>query len=378
MMNVHPPSVLTEDDYDTIEAAVMETARGRWFLSQYAQRNRSSDTRAVLDAIGKLESIVQVTRSGPQEQVRYELMDMSAVIERTKRDIAQLTNEAGAIAQFANGGEDLENVVSAGQQATQQIIVAAEKVQEVAWTLRDQGADANECDVLDQKTMDIYLACSVQDVSNQGIAKVIQTLRHLDGRINAMMDLLNQPTIVGASASQASAPVAPAPTETSLLARPVSKAQAIQTAPIETLVDEDLFVPVERPTPQPQGRHWPSVASPSQNAPAPEIDPAQARHQPVASSPPSDQQTPRSARPPAQNAALQNVSRQDMPSVARNDHAAPTPASAPRQPIHVSPQAITAIPDEAPRSAPLASRRSVPLLPDLADLSFAEKMALFS
>lgn len=373
MMNVHPPSVLTEDDYDTIEAAVMETARGRWFLSQYAQRNRSSDTRAVLDAIGKLESIVQVTRSGPQEQVRYELMDMSAAIERTKRDIAQLTNEAGAIAQFASVGEELENVVSAGQQATQQIIVAAEKVQEVAWTLRDQGADAAECDVLDQKTMDIYLACSVQDVSNQGIAKVIQTLRHLDGRINAMMDLLNQPTIVGASASQTSAP---APAETSMLARPVTKAQAVQSAPIETLVDEDLFVPVEKPAPQPQGGHGAKTAA--QGARTQHVHHEQVRHESAARSPLNTQQTPRSERPAAQDAPRQDMSRQDAYSEARITPSAPIQAQAPRQPIQVSPQAITAIPEEAPRSAPLASRRSVPLLPDLADLSFAEKMALFS
>jgi len=368
MMNVHPPSVLTEDDYDTIEAAVMETARGRWFLSQYAQRNRASDTRAVLDAIGKLESIVQVTRSGPQEQVRYELMDMSAAIERTKRDIAQLTSEASAIAQFASVGEDLENVVSAGQQATQQIIIAAEKVQEVAWTLRDQGADASECDVLDQKTMDIYLACSVQDVSNQGIAKVIQTLRHLDGRINAMMDLLNQPTIVGASPPE---PSAPAPAETSLLARPVTKAQAVQTAPIETLVDEDLFVPVEKPAPQLQAQHGAGVVGQSARA-------QQVHHEPVARSPQGAQHTPRSERTATQVAPPQDMSRQDMHTETRVNPTAPIHAQAPRQPIQVSPQAITAIRDEAPRSAPLASRRSVPLLPDLADLSFAEKMALFS
>jgi hypothetical protein len=72
------------------------------------------------------------------------------------------------------------------------------------------------------------------------------------------------------------------------------------------------------------------------------------------------------------------MSRQDMHTEARVNPTAPIHAQAPRQPIQVSPQAITAIRDEAPRSAPLASRRSVPLLPDLADLSFAEKMALFS
>jgi hypothetical protein len=49
------PPQLREEDYETIEAAVMETARGRWFLAEYARRNRAADTCTVLDAVGKLE-----------------------------------------------------------------------------------------------------------------------------------------------------------------------------------------------------------------------------------------------------------------------------------------------------------------------------------
>ena len=52
-----PPGVL-ESDFDTIHAAVMETARGRWFLAEYARRNRMADTRMVLDAVARLEAAV--------------------------------------------------------------------------------------------------------------------------------------------------------------------------------------------------------------------------------------------------------------------------------------------------------------------------------
>ncbi len=33
----------------------METARGRWFLTEYAKRNRNADTRMVLDAVERIE-----------------------------------------------------------------------------------------------------------------------------------------------------------------------------------------------------------------------------------------------------------------------------------------------------------------------------------
>ena len=42
-------------DYEEIEAAVMETARGRWFLTEFARRQRGTDTRILLDAIRRLE-----------------------------------------------------------------------------------------------------------------------------------------------------------------------------------------------------------------------------------------------------------------------------------------------------------------------------------
>ena len=52
-----PPAA--DSDYDSIHAAVMETVRGRWFLSEYARRNRQADTDVLLKAIGRIESFVQ-------------------------------------------------------------------------------------------------------------------------------------------------------------------------------------------------------------------------------------------------------------------------------------------------------------------------------
>src|SRR6187401_807859 len=42
-------------DYEEIERAVMESARGRWFLAEYAKRLRAQDTALILDAIHNLE-----------------------------------------------------------------------------------------------------------------------------------------------------------------------------------------------------------------------------------------------------------------------------------------------------------------------------------
>ena len=57
---------LTLDDYDAIAAAVMETERGRWFLAEFARRNRAADTAAILDALAAVETrLAERPRRGP-------------------------------------------------------------------------------------------------------------------------------------------------------------------------------------------------------------------------------------------------------------------------------------------------------------------------
>ena len=57
-MTIPPPRGMSEVDYEAIEAAVTETVRGRWFLAEFARRNRMAETRQLLDAMARLEATV--------------------------------------------------------------------------------------------------------------------------------------------------------------------------------------------------------------------------------------------------------------------------------------------------------------------------------
>src|SRR6202051_2846355 len=59
-----PPS---EEDYEAISEAFMETTRGRWFLGEYAKRNRNADTRMVLDAVARIEQSIAAQRQPAQD-----------------------------------------------------------------------------------------------------------------------------------------------------------------------------------------------------------------------------------------------------------------------------------------------------------------------
>jgi chemotaxis regulatin CheY-phosphate phosphatase CheZ len=183
-------TVVTDAEYETIEAAVMETARGRWFLAEFAQRNRTADTTMLLDAISRLENAVTGERTAQSmDRVRFDLMEMAKAIARTKSEIAAIQPPDQEQSRLMEASESLDAIVRTTERATSDILEAAEHMQEAAWTLRETGADETLCDELDRRATEIYTACSFQDLTAQRTAKVVSALHYLEGRINAMIDI---------------------------------------------------------------------------------------------------------------------------------------------------------------------------------------------
>jgi chemotaxis protein CheZ len=183
------PPPLSAADYEAIEAAVMETARGRWFLLEYARRNRHSDTEMLLGALERLENVIRTETVLPAADcVRFGLLDMAKAIARTKAEIAAIKPDASP-GRIEVASEELDSIVQATERATSDILAAAERIQEIAWTLREQGHKPETCDLLDDQATNIYTACSFQDLTGQRIRKVIGVLHYLESRINAMIEI---------------------------------------------------------------------------------------------------------------------------------------------------------------------------------------------
>jgi chemotaxis protein CheZ len=190
MPQVPAPAPFSDADYELIAAAVLETARGRWFLAEHARRNRHSDTKLVLDAIEKLERTFAHRPEMPEtDRVRVDLVEMMNAITRTKSEIAAMQPAGSKRSQFDSASAELGGIVDATEKAASDILAAAERVQEIAWTLREQGVDATVCDLIDAQATEIYTACSFQDITGQRTRKVIEVMRFLEARIEAMIKI---------------------------------------------------------------------------------------------------------------------------------------------------------------------------------------------
>ena len=197
MTNSRPPSPLHASDYEAIYEAMMETSRGRWFLNEFADRNRSADTGMLLEAIAKLESGINHPQTAPGTDTVFKgLLEMSNAIQKTREEIASIKLPHEQNSQILSATEELDSIVRATEIATNDILQAAENIQEMAWTLRESGVDNDTCDDLDGRATDIYTACSFQDITGQRTQKVVHVLRYLEASLHSMIEigsLMKQP-----------------------------------------------------------------------------------------------------------------------------------------------------------------------------------------
>jgi hypothetical protein len=123
----------SEQDYDAISEAFMETSRGRWFLGEYAKRNRNADTRMVLDAVARIEESLAAQKQPATDG----LAEALAAIRHT-------VDEARAAASAALDGLALEENLAPVRKG-------ARVIREIAWRLREIGADGRICDLIDSQ-----------------------------------------------------------------------------------------------------------------------------------------------------------------------------------------------------------------------------------
>jgi chemotaxis protein CheZ len=242
--NSAPP--LSAADYEAIELAVMETARGRWFLAEYARRNRHADTEMLLGALDRLENVIRNETALPSaERIRSGLMEMAKAIAQTKAEIAAIKPDATP-GRIEEASEELDSVVQATERATSDILAAAEQIQEIAWTLREQGHKPETCDFLDLQATDIYTACSFQDLTGQRTRKVIGVLRYLESRITAMIEIWGfEPPVAAIS------PALPASHggDAALLNGPAKPGQGLDQADVDAVMGAAAEVARSAPAP---------------------------------------------------------------------------------------------------------------------------------
>jgi chemotaxis protein CheZ len=134
---------------------------------------------------------VETANADELRRLKAETEAIHVALNRTKQEIAALHANAFGSAPVQVTRE-LDAVVESAERATQQILGAAEDIEDAANTLsaslKNQQEKALALDIQDS-VLRIFEACNFQDLTGQRIAKVLTTLKFVEERVATMIEI---------------------------------------------------------------------------------------------------------------------------------------------------------------------------------------------
>ena len=122
------------------------------------------------------------------EREMYDQLDqLSAYIRHAKQEIATLRPDDIRAEYIPNATDELDAIVDATAGATNEILDAMEVLEEMADNVAPDIA-AKLTDV----TTRVYEACSFQDITGQRTTKVIDALKHIEEKIEALVNAFGE------------------------------------------------------------------------------------------------------------------------------------------------------------------------------------------
>ena len=290
---------LTEQDYLKMEEALSQTSRGRAFL-------RMRDRRTRLVAVDEFHHIANLLKQqvqrlaagdfapppraaapageGQTGRIQEELSALRAFVDQARGDMAALRPADGGNDPILAATAELDAIVQATERATTEILDASDIIQEFTIRIpRDDPDWAELANGIETQCIEIMTACSFQDITGQRTTKVINTLRYIEERVNALIEVWGvDRTGTGATPDVAAAhrKLNDARPDAHLLNGPQLEGQGVSQNDIDTLFDgmatENPQVlsraesaPAPEPAPEPAPAPQPKTKSAAKKSPPP-------------------------------------------------------------------------------------------------------------
>ena len=125
-------------------------------------------------------------------KVYGELREIAGYIETMRHEIGALQVNDLKNTRIPSAGEELGAIVQATEAATNTIMECAEELMSA-----DASDPAAYKALVDERMLTIFEACSFQDITGQRIAKVVETLQHIEERVSRFADVMNAKDIDG-------------------------------------------------------------------------------------------------------------------------------------------------------------------------------------
>ncbi|MEQ8398838.1 protein phosphatase CheZ [Thalassobaculum sp.] len=128
-----------------------------------------------------------------KRDVRIEIAQMVRSIGRAKAEIAAIKHPEAGTDQMEVASHQLEAITATTEKSTNEIMTAVDDIESAlkkitALTVED-GEVSPHIDYASERLIAIIEACSFQDITGQRVTQVVRTLRFIESRILAMIDI---------------------------------------------------------------------------------------------------------------------------------------------------------------------------------------------
>jgi chemotaxis protein CheZ len=196
-------------------------------LAALRARHRDATTpEAVAEIVEQVLATMHGDLTASEATLLAEVEQIGRTIAAAKQEIASLKVEDINRAFIPSATDELDAIVEATAQATNEILDCCETFEKAASELGGEKGEA-----LQAAVTRIYEACSFQDITGQRITKVVRTLKSIEDRIAAIVATFSD-RAVGA---EPPAQVAAGP-EASLLNGPQLPGNGVDQAEIDRLL----------------------------------------------------------------------------------------------------------------------------------------------
>jgi hypothetical protein len=212
-------SLPSEEDYEAIREAFMETARGRWFLDEYARRNRNADTSMVLDAVARIEETLAQQRQAPpppEDKAAAMLAAIGSAVGDAEQSVSAALDKLGL------------------EESLAPIRKGARIIKEISWRWREIGADGRICDLLDSQVGAIESGCERVAATDPRLA-LREAFDSIRASISAFSDIAGVVPAPAAAETivEAATPSEVVPDVMAALDEPVAMAGRVEAPPDE-------------------------------------------------------------------------------------------------------------------------------------------------
>jgi len=172
--------VFPREQYEALESAVMESARGRWFLAEYARRNRAADTVMLLDALKKLENVASSTGIKSDKPLP-DIDRLAETIKVARSEIAATHNDllpdGGSL---PADGALYERIAADARSTSSEIARRSISLRVIAGGLKAATADEEHVKAVETNARSLETLSWSQEVLSERIAKAMGLLSHID------------------------------------------------------------------------------------------------------------------------------------------------------------------------------------------------------